>query len=94
VNAAQLDPKGTDDTQTAFGYDLAGGADVAPNHQVLARFDQYDPDVPGISSPSHRVTLGYNYDPSPTLRLLLNYEPAIDGLGDGFVTARLQVALR
>ncbi len=94
VNVAQLSPTGIDDTQTAFGYYLAGGIDVVPNHQVLARFDQYNPDVPGVSAPANRVTLGYNVDPSPMLRFLLNYEAAVDDLGGGLVTARLQVALR
>jgi hypothetical protein len=94
VNGARLDPEGPADARTAFGYYLAAGVDVAPSHQVLARFDQYDPDVPGRRSPEDQITLGYNFDPTRMLRLLLNYQSPVDELADGFVTARLQVALR
>lgn len=94
INAARLDPDGPADARTAFGYYLAAGYDVAAAHQVVARFDQYDPDVPGSASPDDRVALGYNFDPTSTLRFLLNYEASVNDVGDGVVTARLQVALR
>jgi hypothetical protein len=94
LNGAHLNPEGSPDADTAFGYYLAAGYDVAPNHQVLARFDRYDPNVPGRSAPDDRVTLGYNVTPSSLLRFLLNYEAPVDNVTDGFVTARLQVALR
>lgn len=94
VNGTRFDPDGGADAQTAFGYYVAGGVDVAEGHQFLARFDHYDPDVPGRAAPDDRVALGYNYDPSSMLRFLLNYEAPTSDLGDGGVVARLQIALR
>lgn len=94
VNGTQFDPDGPAEARTALGYYFAGGVDVAENHQLLARFDHYDPDVPGRTAPDDRVTLGHNYDPTPMLRVPLNYEALTTELGGGAVTARLQVALR
>ena len=76
-----------------FGLYLAGGVDVAPDHQLLARFDHFDPDVPEQVAPDDQLTLGYNYEPSSVLRVVLNYQTPTDVLSDGFLTARLQVAL-
>jgi hypothetical protein len=67
---------------------------VAADHQLLARFDQFDPDVPAQAAPNDQLTLGYNYEPSSVLRVLLNYQTPVDDVGGGFLTARLQVALR
>lgn len=94
LNGARLAPRGPAETRLAFGYYLAAGYDVAEDHQVLARFDQYDPDVPGSASPDNRVALGYNFDPTSMLRFLVNYETSVNDVADGVVTARLQVALR
>jgi hypothetical protein len=94
LDTAWLDPDGGADTSSPFGFYLAGGADVSENHQVLLRFDQYDPDVPLQAAPEDRLTVGYNYDPTSMLRVLVNYQAATDDLADGFFTARLQVALR
>jgi hypothetical protein len=46
------------------------------------------------ASPENQLTVGYNYDPTPMLRVLVNYQAATDDVSDGFVTARLQIALR
>jgi len=99
VDTGELDPRGVGipgraRTADPFGFYLAAGADVAENHQLLARFDQFDPDTPAQVAPDDQLTLGYNYRPSSVLRVLLNYQAPADGLSDGFLTARLQVALR
>lgn len=93
VNGAELDP---DDASTAspFGFYVAAGATVQDVHRIRARFDQYDPDVPAEATPDDQLTVGYNYEPSSLLRVLLNYQASTTGLSDGFVTARLQVAIR
>jgi hypothetical protein len=93
VDGASLDP---DDASTAspFGFYVAGGATIQESHQVRARFDQYDPDVPAQTAPDDQLTVGYNYEPSSLLRVLLNYQAPTTALGEGFVTARLQVAIR
>jgi phosphate-selective porin len=97
LDAAALDPDAEQAATTAssdpVGFYLAGGIDVAPEHQLLARFDQFDPDVPTQVAPDDQFTLGYNYEPSSVLRILLNYQTPADELSDGFFTARLQVAL-
>jgi len=97
LETAALDPDEDEAATTAssdpVGFYLAGGVDVAPDHQLLARFDQFDPDVPTQVSPDDQFTLGYNYEPSSVLRVLLNYQTPADELSDGFLTARLQVAL-
>jgi len=97
LETARLDPddEEADLTQSSdpFGFYLAGGVNVTPDHQLLARFDQFDPDVPGQISPDDQFTLGYNYEPSSVLRVVLNYQTPADELSDGFFTARLQVAL-
>lgn len=94
VDGAQLDPDGNANTESPFGFYVTAGADVIENHQLLVRFDQYDPDQPGQGAPEDQVGIGYNYEPSSLLRFLVNYQAATDDLGDGFVTARIQVALR
>jgi phosphate-selective porin len=94
LNTAQLDPEGTTNTYSPFGFYLAGGVSVSDGHQVRARYDQYDPDNPVLPAPSDQVTLGYDYEPSSLLRVLINYQAPVDTLNEGFVTARLQVALR
>ena len=93
VDGASLDP---DDASTASpcGFYVAGGATIQESHQVRARFDQYDPDVPAQTAPDDQLTVGYNYEPSSLLRVLLNYQAPTTALGEGFVTARLQVAIR
>jgi len=97
LETASLDPdeEEADLTQSSdpFGFYLAGGVNVAPEHQLLARFDQFDPDVPEQVSPDDQFTLGYNYEPSSVLRVVLNYQTPADEISDGFFTARLQVAL-
>ncbi|MFB6247142.1 MAG: porin [Salinibacter sp.] len=98
-DTAELDPRGPSipglSTSSApFGFYLAGGANVAADHQLLARFDQFDPDVPTQAAPDDQLTLGYNYEPSSALRILLNYQTPLGEISDGFLTARLQVALR
>lgn len=94
LNAGQLDPERRSTTAEPFGFYLAAGADVAEEHQVLARFDQYDPDAPTQATPEEQLSLGYNYDPTSVLRVLLNYQAPVDDMGNGFLIARLQVALR
>lgn len=94
VDGAQLDPNGGANTTFPFGFYVTAGADVVENHQVLVRFDRYDPDLPGRDAPSDQVGIGYNYEPTSLLRMLVNYQAATDDLGDGFLTARIQVALR
>jgi len=97
LHTADLDPDADEasltTSSTPFGFYLAGGVDVAPEHQLLARFDQFDPDVPDQVSPDDQFTLGYNFEPSSVLRILLNYQTPADEVSDGFVTARLQVAI-
>jgi len=96
LDTAALDPDEDADltaTSDPIGFYLAGGVNVAPEHQLLARFDQFDPDVPDQISPDDQFALGYNYEPSSVLRILLNYQTPADELSDGFLTARLQVAL-
>lgn len=99
LDTGELDPRGISipglsRTAEPVGLYLAAGANVAADHQLLARFDQFDPDVPAQATPDDQLTLGYNYDPSSTLRVLLNYQTPVDDISDGFLTARLQVALR
>ena len=94
LNGAELDPDGPPSSASPLGVYVAGGADMGDAHQVRARFDQFDPDVPAQAAPDDQLTLGYNYEPSSLLRVLLNYQTPVSGLSDGFVTARLQVALR
>ncbi len=93
VDGARLSPDGADDA-SPFGFYVTAGADVIENHQVLVRFDQYDPDFPNRNAPTDQVGIGYNYEPSSLLRVLLNYQTPVDALSDGVLTARLQVALR
>jgi len=93
IDTAWLDPNGGADTANPFGFYVAAGADVSEDQQVLIRFDQYDPDTPLQATPEDQLTLGYNYDHSSLLRFLVNYQAATDDVGDGFFTARLQVAL-
>jgi hypothetical protein len=78
-------------TSSPFGYYVAGGATVAPRHQIVARYGYFDPDADRALD-GDNVTLGYNFDVSSTLRAQLNYRAPVDRGGDGFVTARLQVA--
>lgn len=99
LDTGELDPRGVSVPRLAassapVGAYLAGGLTVAPDHQLLARFDQFDPDVSARASPDDQLTLGYNYEPSSVLRVLLNYQTPLDDLSGGFLTARLQVALR
>jgi phosphate-selective porin len=99
LNTAELDPRGVGIPSRLaptepLGFYLAAGANVATEHQLLARFDQFDPDVPAQAAPDDQLTLGYNYEPSSALRVLLNYQTPLGEIGDGFLTARLQVALR
>jgi phosphate-selective porin len=99
LNTAELDPRGVGIPSRLaptepLGFYLAAGANVAAEHQLLARFDQFDPDVPAQAAPDDQLTLGYNYEPSSALRVLLNYQTPLGEIGDGFLTARLQVALR
>lgn len=94
LNTGRLDAEGRSGTATPFGFHVAAGADVSEEHQLLARFDQYDPDVPAQVMPDDQLSLGYNYDPTSMLRVLLNYQAPVDDMGNGFLTARLQVALR
>lgn len=94
LDGAALDPEGSTDDASPLGFYVTGGVDVTESHQVLARFDQYDPDLPAQANPDDQVALGYNYTPSSLLRVLLNYQAPTSDLGDGFVTARLQVAIR
>jgi hypothetical protein len=97
LNAADLDPDENEasltTSSTPVGFYLAGGVNVAPEHQLLARFDQFEPDVPAQVSPEDQLTLGYNFEPSSVLRIVLNYQTPTDEVSDGFVTTRLQVAL-
>jgi phosphate-selective porin len=97
LETAALDPDENEasipTSSDPFGFYLAGGVNVAPDHQLLARFDQFDPDVPAQVTPDDQVTLGYNYEPTSVLRVVLNYQTPADELSDGFFTARLQVAL-
>lgn len=99
LNTAELDPRGIgvpsrSASAAPIGVYLAAGANVAADHQLVARFDQFDPDVPAQASPDDQLTLGYNYEPSSALRVLLNYQTPLGEISDGFLTARLQVALR
>ncbi len=94
IDGASLNPDGLGDANRPLGFYLAGGVDVSEDHQMLVRFDQYDPDVPLQASPDDQLTVGYNYDPTSMLRFLVNYQAGTNDLGDGFFTARLQVALR
>jgi hypothetical protein len=95
VHYAALDPDDpTRDAYAPFGYYVAGGIDVAPSHQLLARIDRYDPDVPGLTSPDHQVTLGYNFFATSAVRALINYQAPTTDLADGFITLRLQAALQ
>jgi hypothetical protein len=99
LDTGELDPRGISVPSLAassepFGFYLAAGANVAADHQLLARFDQFDPDVPAQAAPDDQLTLGYNYEPSSVLRVLVNYQTPLGEVSDGFLTARLQVALR
>ena len=99
LDTGELDPEGVSVPSLAapsepVGVYLAAGANVAAHHQLLARFDQFDPDVPAQAAPDDQLTLGYNYEPSSVLRVLLNYQTPLDDISGGFLTARLQVALR
>ncbi len=95
VQYAALDPDApTRDEYTPFGYYLAAGADVAPSHQLLARIDRYDPDVPGQTASEHQVTLGYNFFATSAVRALINYQAPTTDLADGVLTLRLQAALQ
>lgn len=79
--------------RSPFGFYLTAGVNVDENQQVLVRLDQYDPDDPVASTPENQLLLGYNYDVTSLLRVLVNYQAATDDLGGGFFTGRLQVAL-
>ena len=95
VHYAALDPETpARDDFSPFGYYLAAGVSPAPDHQILARFDRYDPDVSGFSGDENQLTLGYNFFATSVVRALANYQAATDDLGDGSVTLRLQVALQ
>lgn len=96
LHAADLDRDGPAfpeaEAQSPFGFSATAGLNVAPEHQVLARFEGYDPDQPGTPSPDDRIVLGYNYDASSVFRVVVNYEASTEDLADGFLTGRLQVA--
>jgi hypothetical protein len=99
LNTAELAPRGIGipsrlSSTEPLGFYLAAGANVAADHQLLVRFDQFDPDVPAQAAPDDQLTLGYNYEPSSALRVLLNYQTPLGEISNGFLTARLQVALR
>lgn len=95
VHYASLDPDApSSDSYAPFGYYLAGGIDVAPSHQLLARFDRYDPDLPGPTASDNQVTLGYNFFATSAVRVLVNYQAPTTDLADGFITLRLQAALQ
>lgn len=93
LDAAWLSPDNNPNTINPFGFYVTAGAVVQEGHQVLIRFDRYDPDAPGQPFPN-QLTGGYNYKPTSMLRVLLNYQAPTSNLGDGTVTARLQVAIR
>ena len=90
-----LDPDApTRDEYTPFGYYLAAGADVASSHQLLARIDRYDPDVPGQTALEHQGTLGYNFFATSGVRVLINYQAPTTDLAAGVITLCLQAALQ
>ncbi|MEF8865084.1 MAG: porin [Salinibacter sp.] len=95
-HTADLDPDGSAvpevGSQSPVGFYATAGVDVGAGHQVLARLDGYDPDTPRLADPDDQLVLGYNYDASSVLRVLVNYQAPADALADGFVTGRLQVA--
>ena len=92
VHAASLDPDMPVDSRSPVGFYVTAGAEVADRHQVLARLDSYDPDVPTTGVQEEQLVLGYNYDVSTIFRVLVNYQAPTDELTEGFVTARMQVA--
>jgi len=96
VHAADLDSDQPTippaDPRSPVGFFVTAGAEVAEGHQVLARLDSYDPDVPATRIQEEQLALGYNYDISTIFRVLVNYQAPTDELTDGFVTGRLQVA--
>jgi len=95
LHAADLDRDGPAfpeaDAQSPFGFSTTAGLNVAPEHQVLARLEGYDPDTPA-PSPDDQVVLGYNYDASSVFRVVVNYQASTEDLAEGSVTGRLQVA--
>lgn len=94
MDGAELEPEGTTSAAAPFGAYVAGGVTIQDAHQVLARFDQFDPAIPAQAPPDDQVAIGYNYEPSSLLRILLNDQTPVSELSDGLVTARLQVAIR
>ncbi len=95
LHAADLEHDGPTvpetEAQSPVGYYATAGLNVDDRHQVLARLEGYDPDTPG-SSPDDQLVLGYNYDASSVLRVVVNYKALTKDVADGFFTGRLQVA--
>ncbi|WP_263788366.1 OprO/OprP family phosphate-selective porin [Salinibacter grassmerensis] len=85
------DPATGINSQSPFGYYATAGLNVADGHQVLARLEGYDPDSAG-RTPDDQFVLGYNYDASSVLRVVVNYKASTEDVADGFFTGRLQVA--
>jgi len=92
LHAAELDVDGPEGARSPFGYQATAGVNVAEDHQLLARLEGFDPDQPLLPARDDQFVLGYNYDVSSVLRVVVNYEASTEDLGDGFLTGRLQVA--
>ena len=88
---ARLHPSGGA-SRSPLGVALTGGVTPAEDHEVLLRFDHYDPDA-ATDAPDDRWALGYAYTVGPSVQARAEYEAAADDLGNGAVTLRLQVAV-
>lgn len=94
LNTGQLDPEESTNTNIPFGFSLGAGAYLTDEHQFVGRVDQFDPDAPMQAAPETQIHLGYNYEPTPMLRILVNYQVPLETSRNGFLTTRLQIALR
>ncbi len=57
--------------KTPEGYHITGGYLFHEQHQILLRFDHFNTD--GISTDNDWIVLGYNFWPSSTAEIQLNY---------------------
>jgi hypothetical protein len=93
VLAVHLAPR-QGDRQRPFGYAITTGVSPAEQHEVLLRYDHFNPDAPRTGALEDRWSIGYTFFAAPAVQLRAEYNAPADALDNGTVTGRLQIAIR
>ena len=78
--------------RSPLGLAIVGGVTPAEHHEVVVRYDRYNPDAI-TPTPNDIWELGYTYTPNAFLKTRVHYAASDDSLGNGAWTVRLQMVV-